>query len=135
MANGHRADPAQLLAPLRWVESGGHPLTPGSRAQPCEVDDVGLRGQLASTRNRGGGIGLVHRIDQHDLREVQERVDRFLMPMGRPGDGCDVAHHERVDDRVELLQVARADVEQDALSGERDLPRLVTGLALGGQSH
>ena len=58
VAHRHRADPAQLVAPLRRVEGRGHPLAPRRRAQPGQVDHVGLRGQLAGARRpprRGSG--------------------------------------------------------------------------------
>ena len=42
VADGDRVDPAQLVAPARRVERGGHPLAPGRRAQPGEVHDVRL---------------------------------------------------------------------------------------------
>ena len=45
---------AELGAPLRRVEGGGHPLAPRRRAQPGQVDHVGVLGELARAPHRRG---------------------------------------------------------------------------------
>ena len=69
VAHGHRADPAQLLPPDGRVEARRHPLAPGGRAKPGEVHHVGLLGQLPGAPHGLGRVGLVHRVDQHDLSQ------------------------------------------------------------------
>ena len=74
--------------------------------------------------DRGGRIGLVDRVDQHDLGQVQQRVHRLGVAVRRPHQRRQVGDHQRVDDRVEALEVLRADVEHDLLVGHRQLPGL-----------
>ena len=101
-------DAAELHAPLRRVEGRRDALAPGRAAQPGEIDDVGLLGELAGAVERHRRVRLADRIDQHDLRQAQQRVDRLGVAVRRPHERRDVGHDERVDDRVQLRRGASA---------------------------
>ena len=124
VAHGHAGDRPQLRPPARRVERRRDPLAPRRRAQPGEVDDVGVVGEVVGARQRRLDVRLVLRVDQHDLGEPAQRVDRLGMAVRRPHHRRQVADHQRVDDRVELGQVALADQQLDALAADRDRARL-----------
>ena len=87
----------------------GDPLAPRRRAQPGEVDDVGLLGQLARARDRRlpGRARSTESISTTWAR-CEQRVDRLGMAVRRPDERREVGHQQRVDDRVEPRQVLRA---------------------------
>ena len=97
----------------------------GVDAQPGEVDHVGVRADLLRAGDCGRRIGLVDGVDEHRLGEVEQGIDRLGVPVGRPHQRRDVGDHERVDDRVELLEMPGPEVEDDALAGKCELAGLV----------
>ena len=108
VADGDRGDAAERRAQRRRVERGGHALAPRRRAQPREVDHVGVLGR-ARRRGRSDSAtsGSSWRVDEHDLRQPAQRVDRLGVAVRRPHHRRQVGDQQRVDDRVELGQVAR----------------------------
>ena len=56
------------------------------------------------------------------LAEAQERVDRLLVAVRRPDDRREVGDDERVDDRVEVLEVLVAARDEDRLAGQANWP-------------
>jgi hypothetical protein len=118
----------QLVAPRGRVVGGGQPLAPRRAAQPCEVDDLAALGELAGARERRLDRGLVDGVGQHDLRDRRaagaagrQRVDGLGMAVRRPDGSAQVGDDERVDDRVEVAQVALADLHDDELAHGREL--------------
>jgi hypothetical protein len=79
-------------------------------------------GQRRGTRERARHVRLVLRVDEHDLGQPAQRVDRLGVPVRRPHHRRQVGHQQRVDDRVELGQVLLADAQLDALARDRDVP-------------
>ena len=77
----------QLVAPPRRVEGRGHALAPrracaarrGRPRRPRSASSCGAR-------EGAGGVGRVHGVDQHDLRQVEQRVDGLVVPVRRPHD-------------------------------------------------
>ena len=45
-------EPLELPAHGRWIEDCRHALAPRGRAQPCEVDHIGLLGELTRAVDR-----------------------------------------------------------------------------------
>ena len=124
VADGDRGDAAERRAQRRRVERGRDALAPRRRAQPREVDDVGVLGELAPrAASDSRDVRLVLGVDEHDLRQPPQRVDRLGVAVRRPHHRREVGDQQRVDDRVELGQVPRADVELHALAGDRDVAR------------
>ena len=114
----------QVRPPARRVERGRDPLAPRRRAQPREVDDVGVarRGRRrASARPRRRA-----RPGSRSARSAPAGAARRSPSSCPCGDHTIVARsrdHQRVDDRVELRQVALADQQLDALAPDRDRAR------------
>ena len=99
-------------------------LAPRRRAQPREVDDVGVarRGRRrASARASTSGSSWESISTICASRRSASTASR--MPVRRPHHRRQVADHQRVDDRVELRQVALADQQLDALAADRDRAR------------
>ena len=75
-------DLRQVRPPARRVERRRDPLAPRRRAQPGEVDDVGVAGQVVGARQRGLDVRFVLGVDQDDLRQPAQRVDASAWPCG-----------------------------------------------------
>ena len=73
--------------------------------------------------DRVGRVGVVDAVEQHDLRQVQQRVDGLVVAVRRPDAGQQVGDDERVDDPVQVREVARAALDDDRLAQQPDLRR------------
>ena len=103
VADRHRVDP-QEPAPARRVEGEATRSRHGvvrSQARSTTYAPAPAPSRGAAPRR----VGLVHRVDQHDLRHVEQRVDRLGVAVRRPDQRRQVGHDERVHDRVELREV------------------------------
>ena len=101
----------------------GDALAPRRRAQPGEVDDVGLlRQRRAHAAARPRASGSSTESQQHDLGQAQQRVDRLAVAVRRPQQRRQVGDDERVDDRVEVRRGARSPRSRTTCSrGQREL--------------
>ena len=71
----------QRLQSLGQVERRRQPLPPRRRAQPRQVDDVGLAAQVLGTGERFAGVVDVIGVDQHDVDQRQQRFDGVIVSM------------------------------------------------------
>ncbi len=79
VADGDARQRVEFGAARGRVEGRGDPLAPGRRAQPGEIDDVGLLGQCVRAIDRLAPDGLLNGIEEHRLRELEQRVDHLRM--------------------------------------------------------
>ena len=124
MAHGHGVQAVELRAHLRAVERRRDALAPGRRAQPREIDDVEVIGELARAIERLAPDRLLDRVDQRRLREAEQRVDGLRVAVWRPQQRRQIGHHKRVGDRQQVVEVALAEPDDDRLVQQRDLSRL-----------
>ena len=120
VADRDAGDLRQPAAQLGRIEGGGHALAPRRRAQPREVDDVRALEQPVRARERRPHLGLVLGVHEHHLHQPAQCVDGGRVPVRRPHQRREVGYQQRVDDRVERLQMALAELELDPLPAERE---------------
>ena len=123
VADRDRGDRLELRAQRRRVEGGRDPLAPWGGPQPGEIDDVEAVRQGVGAVDRLVPDGLVDGVEQRRLRERQQRLDGLGMAVGRPQQGRQVAHHERVGDRQQVVQVAIAELDDHGLVQQHELSR------------
>ena len=107
----------------RGSNAVGDPLAPRGRAQPGEIDDVGAARRARRRARSPRARRARRRVEQHRLREPQQRVDRLVVAVGRPQQGRQVAHDERVGDRQQVVEVAIAELDDHGLVQQRELAR------------
>ena len=118
------ADLLQVRPPARRVERRRDALAPRRRAQPREVDDVGV---ARRGRRRASSAASTSGSSWESISTIWASRRSASIASGCPcGDHTIVARsrdHQRVDDRVELGQVALADQQLHALAPDRDRAR------------
>ena len=98
------------------------------RSQARSTTYARARQVVRRARSASRDVGLVLRVDEHDLREPAQRVDGLGVAVRRPHHRREVGDEQRVDDRVEARQVLRADVDLDPLAADGDVPGPVLGV-------
>jgi hypothetical protein len=121
VANRHPGHAGERRAQRGRVEGGGDAFAPRRRPQPREVDDVRVLGQLRRAREGTRHLRLVMGVHQHDLRQPAQRVERLGVPVRRPDHRGQVRDQQRIDDRVEVGQVLRPDLDLDALARDAEM--------------
>ena len=81
--DGEARDRVQFVAHAWRIECGRDALAPGGGAQPGQVDDIRLPGELAGALDRVPPDGLVDRVHEHRLSEAEQGLDD--RPGGRAG--------------------------------------------------
>ena len=84
VADRDGADRPQVGPQVRRVERRRHALAPRRRAQPREVDDVRVAQERHRPVDAVAHVGLVDGVEQHDLGEREQRLDRLRVPVRRP---------------------------------------------------
>ena len=128
----HAISRSQLAAQRRRVERRRHPLAPGRRAQPREVDDVGASVSSLARSSASRADGLVDRVEQHRLRERQQRVDDLGVAVRRPQQRRQVGDDERVGDRQQVVEVPSPSSTTTVSCSSASSPRL--GIVFGGDA-
>ncbi len=117
VANGDRArsPPARRAeqAGRRWRRSArARGSTAARRDRPRRRAPSSAQARSIASCHTGSSIG----VQQHRLRQLQQRVGRLGVAVGRPQQGRQVAHHERIGDAQQIVQVAIADLDDHGLA-------------------